>query len=507
MFPMVAPLAHCEAPADDGVFRNVTVSLGLCYDTGAGDNDLSEAEKTAGGLALSDIDNDGFWDLYVSYGHTTRGQLFRFDGERFVVREDSGIAPGGMDLGGYFIDLDGDGEKDFVSVQHEGVEVFLGDGEGVFQLSEATGISHDSATWSMAAADYDTDGDLDLFFSHWNTGRTTGESEYLWRNDGGVYSDVSNEVPIRTALGMDNLVSEYSFTPTFADINSDGFTDLLLASDWGASQVLQNAGVGDTFFDLTTSVISDENGMGSAVADYDRDGDLDWFVSSIWAPGAPSNDSGNRLYRNVDGQGTFEDATDEAGVREGDWGWGSCFADFDNDGHVDLFHTNGFQEPRPRFHEDPSRLFMSNGDGTFTDRAAELGLSHTAQGRGVVCTDYNDDGRVDIFIANNGRSPTVFMNDHQNDNHYVVIALVGSEGNAEGIGARVTVTTSSGTQMNEIRLGTAYLSQAPATLHFGLGEDDLIEAIEVLWPGPVQPISRLEMVNADQRLTFVYPTE
>ncbi len=501
------PLAHCEGNGEAGnFFKNVTTDLGLCYDASVADTNPTEAEKTAGGLALADIDNDGQPELYVAHGHSTLGKLFSFDGETFVERENSGIELLGMDLAGYFIDIDVDGFKDFISAQYEGVEVFHNDGTGSFTWTDVTEINNRTATWSMAAADYDRDGDVDLFFTHWGTGNTDGEAQYLWNNNGaGVFTDASFRVPIKVTVAADNLESEYSFTPTFADFNSDGFPDLLVAGDWESSQVLQNTVGGDAFFDLSTEVLSDENGMGSAVADYDRDGDLDWFVSSIWDTGAASNGSGNRLYRNMDGQGTFEDVTDEAGVREGDWGWGSCFADFDNDGHVDLFHTNGFQETRPQFLDDPSRLFMSNGDGTFTERAAELGITHTGQGRGIVCTDYNDDGKVDIFIANNGNSPTVFMNDHQNDNHYIAIDLVGIGANPEAIGARVTVTTASGSQVDEVRLGTAYLSHGPATLHFGLGEDDSISAIDVSWPGPENPMSRVEVIEVDQHLTLTHP--
>ena len=140
---------------------------------------------------------------------------------------------------------------------------------------------------------------------------------------------------------------------------------------------------GSGFVDFTTDVIDDKNGMGGTVADYDRDGDLDWFVSSIHTlerdDDDVGSDTGNRLYRNMDGLGNFEDATDEANVRNGDWGWGSCFADFDNDGHLDLFHTNGYPDVDERYADDPSRLFMSNGDGSFSERAFSAASPTTAK--------------------------------------------------------------------------------------------------------------------------------
>ena len=257
--------------------------------------------------------------------------------------------------------------------------------------------------------------------------------------------------------------------------------------------------------------------MGAAVGDYDHDGDMDWFVTSIHDPEGSSGygPTGNRLYRNAGG-GRFEDATDAAGVREGGWGWGACLADFDNDGHEDLFHTNGWfglrvedadgeEREITTFLADPSRLFMANGDGTFTERAAALGVHHTGQGRGVVCADYDGDGRVDILIANHGAAPTVYRNVFETSNRWLAIDLAGRHANLQGIGARVTVTTASGTQVQEVRLGGAYLSQAPPTLHFGLGRDRIAQSIEVRWPGPGGQVSRLDDVTVDRRLTIRQP--
>ena len=225
------PLAHCAASV--GVFSNVTMELGLCYEiTDAGV--ASQIAEIGGGLGMTDIDGDGQTELYIAYGQNAPGQLFSFDGIRFNERTGSGINPSGPDLAGYFIDLDGDGYKDFISAQETGIEIFINDQTGRFYGDTGLiNILHDRATFSMAAADYDVDGDLDLFFTHWGTGSINVGQEYLWRNNGaGEFVDLSFRVPVETTVSGNRLLSEYTFTPVFADIDSDGAPDLLLASDF-----------------------------------------------------------------------------------------------------------------------------------------------------------------------------------------------------------------------------------------------------------------------------------
>jgi hypothetical protein len=524
------PTANCTTPiASGGAFSQTTASLGLCYEVAETSN-AQDIQIQGGGLAMSDINKDGFLDLYVTHGIYEKGRLFLGSGTGFTpAQNNNGIEISGLDNAGYFIDIDSDGWDDFISIQYvtNYVEIFRNDGTGSFtEATPASGIFVRKPTYSLAAADYDLDGDVDLFFAHWGfSWRTLSEpiTEYLWQNDGtGFFTDVSDIVEVKPSYRpppIDDLLIEHSFTPIFADINSDRYPDMLLAGDFTSSQVLIN-NAGNSFSDATTAEISDENGMGAAVADYDKDGDLDWFVSSIYFRGRPEDKqylggiTGNRLYEN-DGTGVFTDVTKTAGVRDGAWGWGACFEDFDNDGNVDIFHTNGMRafssnegdETDPFFDylADKSRLFMSEGDGTFLERSELHGVNHDDQGRGVICTDMDNDGWIDILVATNGKSPTVYKNQFNNSNHYLQIDLDGPPGNLKGIGARVTVETASGTQMREVVLGSNYLSQQPTTLHFGLGSDAVVIAVTVMWPGLASTETRIENVAVDQRLTIAAP--
>ena len=531
-----------SAAGPGGGFVDVTEAVGLSYavrpvrpdDDGDGEDggwENAGARLVDGGLSLVDIDGDGRPELYVAHGGGEPGRLFSWDGQRFAARAgNGGIDPAAPDRAGYFIDLDGDGKADFLSLHRRGAQAFRNDGGGRFaEMPGPFPAGADTGDlYSMAAGDYDRDGDLDLFFAQWGkfSDGLNAPFHYLWRNDGkGRFEDITHMAPIRELKepGLTTPV-EMSFTPTFSDIDGDGYPDILLAGDFGTGQVLLNEG-GRRFADIRDAVITDENGMGAAVGDYDRDGDPDWFVTSIHDPEGRSGEgpTGNRLYRNR-GDGRFEDATDAAGVREGGWGWGACFADFDNDGHVDLFHTNGYGVTEDEadaynvlpeyvgrdgkyaaFLDDPSRLFMANGDGSFTERSFELGVRHTGQGRGAVCADYDGDGRVDILIANHNAAPTVYRNVLGTDNRWLAIDLEGRHSNPLAVGARVTVHTDRGRQVQEVRLGGAYLSQAPTTLHFGLGRNTEVRAIEVEWPGPADRITRIGSTQVDRRLTIHQP--
>ncbi len=476
-------------------FIDITSQAGLSYvHSFATGGPVGEPQLISGGVAAGDYDKDGWVDLYVARGSIGPNLLLRNLGNgTFVdVGESAGVDLSGIVTSGpTFADFSGDGFLDLFlgGISPTKISLFVNNGNGTFSDITASvpqdGISSRN-TFSVAFSDYDLDNDLDFFMTHWGSGVVNGTSEHLWRNNGdSTFTDVSTESGISATY---QGVQDFTFAPNFADINNDGYPDILLSGDFGTSQVFVNQKNG-TFTNTTdTNVITDENAMGAAVADYDNDGDLDWFVSSIYDPNMDAEAnwgiSGNRLYRNK-GDGTFDDVTIQAGVEHGFWGWGSCFADFDNDGNLDLVHVNGFglsaQDTAFEFFEDPTRLFMSNGNGTFTEKALKLGLDDVGQGRGVVCFDFDRDGDVDLFIANNNQAPKLFRNDGGNNNDFLNVKLNGLPPNTEGVGSRVTIAIGNKAQMRELNAGSNFVSQNPVLAHFGLGDAELIDEVRVDW--------------------------
>ena len=280
-----------------------------------------------------------------------------------------------------------------------------------------------------------------------------------------------------------------------------------MVADFNQTQFFTNNG-DDTFTNATdVDVFIDGNGMGSAVGDYDNDGDLDWFVTSILYPSeekpvkASLSHYGNRLYQNH--QGVFSDVTDEAGVEDGGWGWGACFIDFENDGDLDIYHTNGWQknilppEDFPFFEDyrmDTSRAFVNRSDGTFVERAEDLGLLDMEMGRGVVCADFDNDGDTDILLL--ADRPILWRN-NESGNEYLKVHLIGSPPNTQASSARISLTSENTRQIREISIGSNFLSQNPTVQLFGLGSDTSAD-LTVSWPDGSETV----MMNVDSDQTL-----
>jgi len=517
-------------------FSDATSDSGIYYQHGYLNPTFgSEPEEFGGGVAAGDYDGDGLTDLFIVRGDIGPNLLYQNRGG-LVFRDravDAGVAytKGAVEnyrhSGPTFADMDGDGDLDLFigGIEHDPSFLFRNNGDGTFtNVTRGSGIDTVASKYTLSAAfgDYDLDGDLDMFLTHWGTPREAGASvdtEHLWRNDteNGVirFTDVSLAAGIAPDIIDPNPLGsfngpgfDYTFTPTFARINEDRYPDLVIAADFLTSRYFVNNRDG-TFTNATDpNVIVDRNGMGSALGDYDHDGDLDWFVSSIWS--VPEADGhqvftlGNRLYNND--RGTFTDVTDAAGVHDGGWGWGSCFADFDNDTDLDIYHTNGWQEPfePSNFHVDKSRLFVAAGDGTFAEASEEAGIVDNELGHGVVCADFDDDGDVDILQVhlNPTTAATLWRNYTRSGNH-LRVKLNGLPPNTEAAGARLRAMIGDKLLLREVMIGNNYTSQNPTMQLFGLGDASEVDSLEVEWPNG--DVTTRTNVQHGQTLTIDHP--
>ncbi len=505
------PAPDPEPAAKVSFTRVVDSGLDRSYDIAQAG--LSDSQRFSGGVAAADYDADGDVDLYFVGGETDPNHFYQNqgDGTFLEIAESIGLIHTPWGSGPAFGDIDGDGDLDLFVGAIEDFPYHLYENriaeEGQFvEITSTSGIVLTAPnTVSATFYDYDQDGYQDLFLTHWSNDYEPGtDTQTAWRNNGdGTFTSVSVASGIADALVDGNV--DWSFTPNFADIDRDGDGDLLMASDFGESQVLLNNGNG-TFSRITSrEAIIDQNGMGAAVGDFDNDGDMDWFVTSIYNLDVGNNDGfGNRLYRN-DGTGQFADATRPAEVADGSWGWGSCAQDFDNDGYLDIVHVNGWIVQNDKDHNnDQIRLFYNNGDFTFEDQATEAGLINTDQGRGLACFDADRDGDIDLVVANNSPTGIVFYrNVTENDNHHLGIRLQGGGNNRFGIGAHITVTTDLVTQVRELGGHNNFVSHDPHEVHVGLGTATIAD-ITVRWPDGT--VSVIEAADADQLLTITQPS-
>ena len=485
------------------VYTNVTASAGISHVQHPG-NATGAGFFRTGGAATGDFDNDGWVDLFVTRLNA-RPLLYRNRGDGTF--QDVAVAAGftlGLPLNGpAWGDIDNDGDKDLYVTSSGGTRfyMYINDGAGRFtEQAVERGAAVEGAFrygQSVTFGDYDGDGYLDIHTNDWGNDISVSTSRLL-RNLGAVNPGHFEDVTAAAGLdvyrpshhyggGTDTFANRHS--STFTDIDRDGHPDLAIASDFKTSQLFWNNGDG-TFTDgtIAAGLGSDEDGMGSTIGDFDGDGRLDWFISALVdVPGQTEDHSGNRLYRN-NGDRTFADHTDLAAVRDSGWSWGTTFLDHDNDRDLDLFVTNGWST------SDQSHIYQ-NDNGVFTDVSGAAGVTDTGQGRGLLSLDYDNDGDLDVYIANHGAQPILYRNDGGNANDWLKIKVEGIASNRDGIGALITVDPDADVVgdeiVREVSAGSNFLSQNELTAHFGLGfGSGIIDLISVQWPsGAVQALS------------------
>ncbi len=484
---------------------------------------LCDAERMTGGAAAGDFDGDGAIDLIVTrldghdllYRNRGNGQFDEVSAE--VGLSDWNLASNGALWG----DIDNDGDLDLfiTTVGDTRHYLFINQGgeftEEAMERGTAVETGDRRIGFSAAFGDYDRDGYLDLHVTEWRPSQLVGEARAgvrLLRNRGADAPGYFEDVTESAGVAMEQVVSQtqqdltvgtFAFGSTFVDLDGDGWPELAVSSDFGTSRLFWNNGDG-TFTDgtLDARVGTAQNAMGTTFGDYDGDGDLDWFVTSVYSSsrGSPGGDEegtkdGNRLFRN-DGDRRFSDVTDLAGVRNGSWGWGAAFFDADNDGDLDLTMTNGMLM-MPGYGADAMRYWENQGKGTFRSRSTEVGLDDIEDGKGLLVFDADGDGDLDVFVVNNASEPRFYLNQSRGAGSWLRVTLEGTISNRQGLGARVSVNAVGlPEQIREMGVSSHFLGQSESALHFGLSDADTADLI-IRWPASGY-ITTLNGVPADR---------
>ncbi len=489
-------------------------------------------ESTGCGCAFIDYDNDGWIDIFLLSGTRLDGdppgatnRLYKNnrDGTFTDVTEKAGLKAVGWASGVCIGDYNNDGFEDIFCTYFGQNRLYRNKGDGTFtDVTEAAGLwngqpgngqaGNDQARWGAGCSflDYNRDGHLDLFVSNyvrfsfehapvpgenvncnWKgvpvecgpRGLPTGRHS-LYRNNGdGTFTDVTEQA------GIAKATESYGMTVVAADLDEDGWTDILVACDSTPSLLFMNNHDG-TFREegvLRGVALSDDGmeqaGMGVGVGDYDLDGHLDLFKTHF-------AEDANGLYHN-DGKGNFDDLTRSSrlAVDTRYICWGAGIVDLDNDGYPDLFMVTGNVYPEverklPQYpNKSPRAVFRNLGNRTFEELGAEAGpgVTDAHSSRGCAFGDFDNDGDVDILIVNMNEPPSLLRNDIKGKQNWIKIKLEGVKSNRSAIGARVLAHYGGKMQAQAVLSQSSYYSCNDSRLHFGLGGFASVD-LDIYWP-------------------------
>lgn len=548
-----------------------------------------------GGVAVGDINNDGLPDIYFS-GNMSSNRLYLNKGN--MVFEDITLKAGvagrlnAWATGVTMADVDGDGLLD-IYVCYSGNmpgearmnELFINQGadaNGNFHFSEQAvkyGLADSSFSTHAVFFDFDNDNDLDMFLLNHNPAlfRNMDDASIkeilkhkepdmrvkLFRNDNGRFTDISDRA------GFEGSAYTYGLGVGVADVNNDGWQDIYISNDYSAPDYLYINNGNGTF----TNKIQESVGhmplysMGNDIADYNNDGLPDILALDMLPEDnkrqkllfAPDNYEHFELFKRVgffyqymrnmlylnNGNGTFSEIGQLAGVSNTDWSWAPLFADFDNDGWKDLYITNGFLRDftnmdfikyRSSFfqsmgralnndhllelvHKIPSSninnyMFRNNGDLTFSNETTNWGLNFPSNSNGAVYADLDNDGDLDLIINNINQHASILRNDSEKilNNSFLKVKLKGLGKNTFGVGAKVDLFSGPNQQHLQQMPSRGYQSSVTPVLHFGLGQEQWIDSLRVIWPGGkyevIYKVSANQTIELDENNAsgkFIYP--
>ncbi|HEX2058260.1 MAG TPA: CRTAC1 family protein [Actinomycetota bacterium] len=514
-----------EPPVVVPKFDDVTLEAGMGTDHLAS----IECDGYSAGAAWGDVDGDDDLDLYLPH-QDGPSQLWLNEGESFTeVADERGVADAGESaIAAVFADYDNDSDQDLYVVDDGANRLYSNDGSGHFvDVAPAAGVDEagpgSSATWG----DYDSDGHLDLFVVNW--ARCGSSSDYTYFDDALFHNEGDGTFTDQTELlESTGSTTGAGFQAAWFDYDRDGDVDLYLANDYGGPRPEGNylwrndgrkrgGGWRFTNVSIASGTALHMNTMGIGLGDYDRDLDLDMALSNIEA---------TALLRNS-GEGTFRDVAGPAGVgrpnqrvREKAITWGLAFADLNLDGWEDLYVVGGSlaQENRPE--PQPNATFANVGSPPapvrFADLSAPSGAADEGVGRGLSLADYDRDGRVDLYVVNQGGRPILYRNvTPTGRRHWLEVRLAGRArglgetpdgevSNRDGCGATLVATLGRTKLLRQVFCGSVGLGGgSDRVVHFGLGRAARVDSLRIVWPsGRVQT---LEDIPADRLVDVKEP--
>ncbi len=528
-----------------------------------------------GGVAIGDINNDGLQDILFT-GNMVKNRLYLNKGnlEFENITEKAGIAEKqGWCTGATMVDINGDGKLDiYICRSADGDAarrknlLFINNGNLTFtEKAEQYGLADQGYSTQAAFFDYDRDGDLDMFLiNHSLQQYATGIQEStdirnnknpnfaskLYRNDNGHYSNVSEEA------GITSNVLSFGLGIAISDVNRDGWPDMYVSNDFNEPDYLFINNGNGTFSEKLSECMDHISmySMGSDFADYNNDGLTDLVtldmlpednrtqkmhngsenfdkMQMLFRKGFYYQYSRNMLQKN-NGDGTFSEIGQLAGIANTDWSWSSLFADLDNDGNKDLFVSNGYvrdytdldflkytmdeaikarNESKEVVASDfishmpttniPNYLFQNKGDGRFEKKTVDWGMDKSGIASGAAYADLDNDGDLDLVINNTNEVASVYKNNAETliGNHFVRIALKGDKANERGLGTRVTVHCGTRQYFQEQAPVRGFQSSVDPVLNFGLGKTATIDSVVVVWPNNKMQV--LKSLAADKTYT------